>query len=135
MAFRHGKYAELVVNTNQALSTFCDSLSIKFDTDTADTTTFGSTWKSSVVGTIGGSFDISGAYDGTVTTGPSAILGALLGAAPFACVAYPGGNVAGQRSYTGNAILTSFSESSPVKDKVSFSASFLWTGTVTPATI
>ena len=71
MAFRHGRNAAISVN-GVDLSTFCTNLDLTIDGDTADTTTFGSTWKSSIAGTVGAKLEISGDYDGTNTTGTSA---------------------------------------------------------------
>jgi hypothetical protein len=125
MAFRHGKNAALTLNTKD-LSTFLDNLDISFDLDTADTTAFGSTWKSSIGGVPSGKVDISGFYDPTATTGPGAVLFPLVtaGTAVTALV-YPGGTASGQTLYTitTGAIVTSYSESSPVGGVVSFKAS------------
>jgi hypothetical protein len=129
MAFKHGRFAEISVNSKD-LSSFCDSADISIDIDTADTTTFGSDWKSAVVGAAGGKFDIKGMYDPTDTTGPVIVLTDLVGADPFTVILYPGGNTAGQISHTFDAILTNYAEGSPVGDKVTFSASMLASGEV-----
>jgi predicted secreted protein len=134
MAFRHGRLAEITVNT-KALSTFCESADLSIDVDTADTSTFTSTWKTALAGLAGGKVDLKGFYDPTATTGPAAVLTALIGTAPFAVLVYPGGNTSGQVSRGFNAILTSYSEGSPVGDKVTFSASLLVTGAITFAAI
>lgn len=134
MAFRHGRLAEITINTKD-LSTFCDTLDLSIDVDTADTTAFGSSWKSSVVGVAGSKLDLSGSFDPTATTGPAAVLvGCITGAAAVAVVHKPGGTASGQRTNSFNAIVTSYSESSPVGGRVSFSASMLVTGAVTPTT-
>jgi hypothetical protein len=125
MAFRHGKNAALTLNS-VALSTFLDNLDISFDLDVADTTTFGSTWKSEIAGIPSGKIDISGFYDPTATTGPGAVLFPLVtaGTAVTALV-YPGGNLTGQTLYTitTGAVVTSYSESSSVGGAVAFKAS------------
>lgn len=134
MAFRHGKSAVVTVNAVD-LSTFCDNLDLSVDVDTADTTTFGSTWKSALVGLPGGKLEISGDYDPTATTGPaSAIFACITGAVPVAVVHKPGGTLSGQRTNSFNAIVTNYSESSPVGGIVKFKASLLATGAVTPTT-
>lgn len=134
MAFRHGRFAEITVNT-KALSTFCDSMDLAIDVDMADTSTFTSTWKTALAGLAGGKLDFGGDYDPTVTTGPQAVLTALIGAAPFAVLVYPGGNLTGQVSRSFNALLSSYNESSPIGDKVSFKGSLLVTGAITFATL
>lgn len=133
MAFKHGRLAEITVNT-KALSTFCDTADLDIGVDTADTTTFTLTWKTAIAGLIGGNVSLSGGYDPTVTTGPASVLTALLGAAPFAVIFYPAGNNAGQgTSHTFNALITSYKESSQVSDNVLFSANLQITGVDTIA--
>jgi hypothetical protein len=134
MAFRHGRLAEVSVN-GVALTTFCTNMNITFNAAAADTTTFASTWHSSLPGLIDGAFDISGDYDPTAGTGPSATLFALLGAAPFAVLLYPGGNITPQRRYSGNANITKYSEGIPVGDKVTFTASFVTSGVITASNL
>jgi len=131
MAFKHGKYAEISVNSIP-LSTFCDSADLSIDIDTADTTTFGSDWKSAVVGQAGGKVDLKGMYDPTETTGPISALAALVGVeTAFPVILYPGGNDTGQISHSFDAFLTNISTGSTVGDKVTFSASLLATGEIT----
>lgn len=134
MAFRQGRFAEITVNT-KALSTFCDTADLSIDVDTSDTSTFTATWKTALAGLAGGNLSLSGAYDPTATTGPAAVLTALIGAAPFAVVVEPGGNTSGQARRSFNAVLTNYTEGSSVGDKVTFSASLLVTGVVTFANI
>ena len=134
MAFRHGKNAELTVNS-KALTDFADSVDLKIDVDTADTSVFGLDWKTAIPGMAGANLDGSGNYDPTATTGPQAVLTALIGAAEFPVVWYPGGNSTGQISHTFNALLTSYSESSPAGGKVTFKFSLLASGADTVATI
>lgn len=133
MAFKHGRLSEITVNT-KALSTFCDTADLDIGIDTADTTTFTATWKTAITGLAGGTVNISGGYDPTVTTGPASVLTLLIGAAPFAVIFYPAGNNAGQgTSHTFNAILTNYKESTKVSDNVLFSATLLITGVDTIA--
>ena len=134
MAFRHGRLAEITVNSKD-LSSFCDSADLNIDIDTADTTTFGATWKTAITGLAGGGLELSGDYDPTATTGPAAVLTALIGADPFACTVYPGGNVTGQASRAFDAILTKYSEGSPVGGKVTFKASLQVTDAITFDTV
>ncbi len=133
MAFKHGRLAELTVNS-KALSTFLDSADLSFKVDTADVTTFlpaGTTqpYKSYIAGLIGATLVISGDYDPTVTTGPAAVLTALLGAAPFPVLFYPAGNNAGQgTSHSFNAILTDYKEGSKTSAAVRIDATIVVTG-------
>lgn len=134
MAFRHGKYAEITINSHD-LSDYADSADFSVDIDTAETSTFGGTWKQSLAGMAGGKLDLAGLYDPTATTGPAAVLSSLIGADPFPVVVYPGGNSTGQVSRTFDAILTSYAESSPVGGAVTWKASLVANGEVTFGTV
>ena len=134
MAFRHGSKAVITVNAVD-ISAFCTSLDLSIDQDTGETTTFGSSWKSFIAGTMGGKLSIQGDYDGTVTTGPaSAILLAQATAVLIAVVHKPGGTLAGQRTNSFNALITSYGETSPVGGVITFKADLLPTGTITSVT-
>lgn len=134
MAFRHGSKAAITVNA-VVLSTFCTSLDMEISQDTGETTTFGATWKTHIAGVMGGKLSIVGDYDPTVTTGPaSAILIAQATAAPVAVVHEPGGTLSGQRRNSFNALITSYSESSPVGGIITFKADLLATSTITSIT-
>jgi hypothetical protein len=129
MAFRHGKNAALTLNS-VPIGSFIESMDTSFDTDLADTTTFGATWKAGLTGISGGKLDISGYYDPTASTGPGAVLFPLLTAGTAVTgLIYPGGTLTGQTLYTVTAsgtngcIVLSYSESSPVGGIVAFKAS------------
>ena len=135
MAFRHGRTASLSIG-GTVIQTYLDSAALNVTGDTADTTTFGSTWKSAIAGLLGATLSGSGSMDPAASTGPMAVLwAALTGLVPVACVYYPGGNVSNQRSYTFSALITSVSEPATVGDRVTFSFDALVTGAVTPAVI
>lgn len=134
MAFRHGSKASITVN-GVDLTSFCTSLDLTISQDSAETSVFGVTWKTFIAGLMGGKCSISGDYDGTVTTGPaSAILTAQATAAPVAIVHKPGGTLSGQRTNSFNALITSYSESSPVGGVITFKAELLASGAVTSVT-
>lgn len=127
MAGRHGKNAALSVN-GTALTSFCDSVDMSFEVDTADADVFGASWKSSVAGLTGGKVEIGGKYDPTASTGPAAVLFACItGGVPVTALYYPGGNVSGQALWTitSGLLVTGYSESSPVGGVVTFKASAL----------
>jgi hypothetical protein len=132
---RHGRTAAFYLNS-VALTSFLDTLELPFDVETADTTTFGNNWKASIPGLIGATISGSGSYDPTNTTGPSsAILAVIAGGAAVTFAHFPGGSVSGQRTNTGSCIVTNFTESSAVGDKVAFSFEAQVTGTVTSGTV
>lgn len=137
MAFRHGSKAQLTVN-GVDLSTFCDSIELSISPETADTTAFGSTWRTMIPGLIGASLSVSGNYDPTASTGPAdAIFAAITAqntAGYVAVVDKPGGTATGQRTNSFNAIVSGYTESSAVDDKVTFGFELTVTGAVTPST-
>ena len=128
MAFVHGRLAEFTFNS-VVLTSFADDMSIAIEIDTAEVTTFGLAWKAFIAGTAGATIDCSGSWDPTTTTGPASALTGTIGTAA-AFVAEPGGAAVTQHR-TGSAILTSYEENATVGDKVTWSASFQVTGTVT----
>lgn len=134
MAFRHGFLAEFTFG-GTALTLFCDNIDLNIDVDTADVTTFTKTWKRNIAGQAGGTVQLSGSWDPTASTGPAALITAKIGAAPFECVYYPGGNATGQRSATFDAVLTSYAENSSTSDRVTFTASLLIDDDVVFATV
>jgi hypothetical protein len=134
MAFRHGKYAVVTLNAID-LSAFTDSAELSIDIDTGDTTMFGSEWETHVVGIAKAKASMSGAYDPTTTTGPdSAIWACITGGVSVACVFKPGGTLSGERTNTVNVTVINFTETSKVKDKVTWKADLLANGAVTPTT-
>lgn len=132
MAFRHGRWAEITINS-VVMSTFCDTMDLNIDIDTAETTTFTKVAKTHVVGTYGGTLEGGGSYDPTASTGPAVTLEALIGAEAVPVICYPGGSATSpaQRKATFNAILTNYKTSSAVGDKVGFSFSLLVDGAIT----
>ncbi len=129
MAFKHGKSASFTINSVD-LSSFIHTMETSFDTDLADTTTFGATWKAGLTGISGGKVDISGYYDPTATTGPGAVLfPGLTSGTAYTALIKPGGTASGQSLYTvtasgtNGAIVLSYNESSPVGGIVAFTAS------------
>ena len=135
MAARHGRNAAVYIGTT-ALSAYCDTVDLSIDNATADTTTFGSSWTTAIAGLNSGSVSLSGIYDPTATTGPQAVLwGVITGGTAWPIAHFPGGSASGQRTNTFSALITSYSESSPVADKVTFSVSLQITGAVTSGTV
>ncbi len=135
MAFRHGRLASLSVG-GTVIQAYLDTEALNVTGETADTTTFGSTWRSSIAGLLGGTVSGGGLYDPTATTGPMAVLwAALTGLVPVTVLYYPGGNVSGQRLYTFTALMTSVNETSAVADAVRFTFDMQITASVVPTVI
>ena len=135
MAFKHGRASQTYIGTNE-ISSYLDQADKSTDVDTAETTTFGRNWKTYLAGLIGSTLSVSGSYDGTATTGPAAIFETCIAnGTAWPIKFFPGGSASGQRQHSFNALVTNYSESSPVGDKVTFSAELLADGTVTSTTL
>ena len=120
MAFVHGKSTGVLVGGGN-LSGFFNEASASQDVETAETTTFGSSAKSYIVGLKDGTMSVSGMFDGdegSVDPQIAAVLGA--DAASVATIA-PEGLTIGKTSYSCAARKTAYEISSPVGDVVSTS--------------
>jgi hypothetical protein len=133
--FRHGKSTVFKVdNSGGSLTDISNTLtdvSFPQSVDTAETSTFGSSAKSYVVGLTDSTLSISGNFDATV----DAHLAAVLGQAASLSFEYgPEGSTAGYVKYTGEALMTSYEKSGAIGDVVSYSAEFQVTGAITRGT-
>lgn len=137
MAFVHGKNFHISIDnasgTLTDLSSFCDSVDgLPGDIDMAEVTASGDGGRKYIPGLENASFTVSGHYDDTATTGVDAILNGLRGLADTSTFEYgPAGDASGKPKYSGECRLTSYTISSSVSDRVTFTASFNVDGTVT----
>ena len=129
MAFIHGRNTVITVDAND-LSAFTSSSDFNQPVDTHDVTAYGDANRNYIAGLIDGTFSMEGHYDDSATS-PRDILQPLAGAAAFTIVRQPEGVGSGFAQDSFSAVLTSYSESSPVDDKISWSAEFQITGAVT----
>lgn len=131
--FVHGKSTHFEIDdtggTSRNISDTLTSVDFPESIDTAETTAFGATSKSYVVGLRDATLSVSGIWDATVD-------GYFIGTEPASrtFIYGPAGNGSGNVKYTGECILTSFSVSNPVGDVVTYSADFQCTGGVTRTT-
>ena len=135
MAFRHGKNAVFKVDNSGGtltdISAYCDEVSLPRSIETGETTVFGKSAKTYIVGLTDATLSVSGKWDSTL----DAHLAGILGQDATVTFEYgPEGSSASRVKYTGEAILTSFETSSPVADVVTFSAEFQCTDTITRTT-
>jgi hypothetical protein len=128
--FRYGAKALVTVNAID-LSSYCDDAGLDVGVETAETTTFASSWKTFIEGLASAKFSLKGNFDPTVSTGPAAVLTGLIGGGAKTIVFNPAGTAAGELKRTVSAILTAYAETSPVGGKVTFTATFQGTGAVT----
>jgi len=133
--FRHGK--STVFKVDNAAGTLTDISNTLTDVgfpqsvDTAETSAFGSSAKSYVVGLTDSTLSVSGNFDATV----DAHLAAILGQSASVSFEYgPEGSTSGYVKYTGEALMTSYEKSGAIGDVVSYSAEFQVTGAITRGT-
>ena len=131
--FAHGKSTDFAIDdtggSSRNISDTLTDVSFPQTIDTAETTAFGSSNKSYIVGLKDTTISISGIWDATVD-------GYLSGTEPASrsFIFGPAGSTGGNVKYTGECILTNYSQSNPVGDVVSFTADFQVTGSVTRGT-
>lgn len=131
----HGASAYFAVNDGtslRTLSAYINSTDFAPEQDTHDDTTYGATGHTFRAGLTNGTIKINGFWDATASTGPDAVLSALLGVkTPTAWEFGPAGNAAGKVKKSGSCVLASYSVSAPVADLVSYSAQFQISGAIT----
>lgn len=132
--FVHGKSTNFTLDdTSGTVRNISDALtSVDFPNsiDVAETTAFGSTAKSYIVGLEDATISVSGIWDATVD-------GYITGGAEPASRSFvygPAGSTVGNIKYTGEAIVTNYSISNPVGDVVTFTLDLQVTGAVTRTT-
>jgi hypothetical protein len=131
--FVHGKSTDFELDdtggTSRSLSTVLTSVDFPETIDTAETTAFGATSKSYIVGLRDATISVSGLWDATVD-------GYLIGTEPAtrSFIFGPAGSTSSNVKYTGECILTNYAISNPVADVVTFSLDLQVTGNVTRGT-
>jgi len=135
MAFVHGKDSVFKVDNSGGtltdISSYVNSVDFPETADVAETTTLGDGSKTYIVGLKDSTLSVAGLWDSTL----DGILGAVIGQSATLSFEYsPEGTGSGAIKYTGECILTSYAQNSPVGDVVSYSADFQVSGDVTRAT-
>jgi predicted secreted protein len=131
--FVHGKSTDFELDdtsgTSRSLANTLTSVDFPETIDTAETTAFGATSRSYIVGLRSATISISGLWDSTVD-------GYIIGTEPASrsFIFGPAGSTGGNVKYTGEAILTNYSISNPVGDVVTYSIDLQVTGNVTRGT-
>ena len=131
--FVHGKATNFSLDdtggTSRDISDTHTSVDFPETIDTAETTAFGSTSKSYIVGLRDATISVSGLWDATID-------GYIIGTEPATrtFIFGPAGSTSGYVKYTGECILTNYSVSNPVGDVVTYSIDLQCTGGVTRTT-
>ena len=133
--FRHGKSTAFKVdNSSGTLTDISNTLTdVTFPQtiETAETTAFGSSAKTYIVGLTDSTISVSGTWDATV----DAHLAGILGQTASVSFEYgPEGTTSTYIKYSGECYLTSYEKSGSVGDAVKYSAEFQVTGAVTRGT-
>lgn len=121
--FIHGKGTSVLLDEFD-LSSYFNSADVSHSVETAETTSFGATSKSYIVGLRDGTLSLSGMWAAD-TDGSDEELSAILGSAttPLVTAMYDSGTI-GNRATLAKAHATSYSISSPVADIVTITADF-----------
>ena len=135
MAFTHGKDSVFKLDnasgTLTDISTYVNNVDFPETADVSETTTLGADNKTYIAGLKDATISLSGLWDATA----DAIFGQVVGQSATLSYEYsPEGTASGKIKYTGEAILTSYSISSPVGDAVGYSADLQVSGAVTRGT-
>jgi len=135
MAFVHGKSSVFKLDNASAsltdISSYVNNVDFPETADVAETSVLGASAKSYIVGLKDSSISLSGLFDATF----DAIAGAVIGQSATLSFEYsPEGTSSGKVKYTGEAIMTNYSLSSPVGDVVAWSSDLQVSGAVTRAT-
>lgn len=132
--FVHGKSTNFTLDDTSGsvrdISNTLTSVDFPSNIDVAETTAFGSSAKSYIVGLEDATISCSGIWDSTVD-------GYITGGTEPASRSFvygPAGSTVGNVKYTGEAIVTSYSISNPVGDVVTYSLDLQVTGVVTRTT-
>lgn len=129
MAKIHGKNAKITVDSVN-VSAHTNSIEFEQTADDHDTTTFGNTGHTYQGGLTDGKISLKGLFDNDDTTGPRAAFQDNVGLV-VAFEYQPEGTGTGKKQSTGNALITSYKESTPVADMITWEAELKISGAVT----
>lgn len=122
MAFKHGKNTKVAFGGDN-LTTYFNEASLSASAETAQTSSFGSTAHSYVIGLTDGTISLSGLFDGATGAVDEKLQGAL-GSEDQYVLVLPGGDGSDARALFCKCESTSYEVSSPIGDVVSVSAEF-----------
>jgi hypothetical protein len=134
MAFVHGKNAVFSIDNAATsltdITAYVTGVDFPRTADTAETSVFGVSSKTYVVGLKDATISIEGVWDPTVDAVLDGILGTVAGSFEYG----PEGDTAADIKYTGECICTAYSPPATISDAGKFSATFQVTGDVTRGT-
>ena len=130
MAFLHGKNITVLANDTN-LSSFLNDASVTYNAETAETTAFGDSAKTYIIGLSDGTISLSGMYEGSATGFDTAITSALTSSNEVTTSIFYGTPAAGVRTSMAGGLINSYDISTPVGDVVSASLDIQVDGGVT----
>lgn len=128
--FVHGKNTVVKIN-GVNLSAYANSTNFNRSSDNHDVTTFGKNSHVYVNGLKDGTGTVSGIYDSTASTGPSAALRSLVGGAAVPYIFQPEGTGTGKPQASVSVCVTAFEETAPVADMTTWSCTLQFTDDIT----
>lgn len=120
MATVHGKNCQVSLDGDD-LSVYSKKVDFEQEADSHDVTCFGKNSKVYAGGLKDGTATVEGVYDTTVSVGPAAVVRPLLGTV-VELIYKPEGTGTGKPTHTVDVLVTSYKESAPVDDMVSWTA-------------
>ena len=138
--FWHGKVSYFGLGTSGTpatvvdLSSYINDLKLTRPIDTAETSTFGSTYKSYIQGLADNSLSISGRWDATLDAQLNNLVGFDNSGTGISYTYGPSGSTATRVKYTGFTFLTSYDLSGSISDVVAFSVNLQNIGAPTRGT-
>ncbi|MHA2046603.1 MAG: phage tail tube protein [Candidatus Thorarchaeota archaeon] len=134
MAFQHGKNTVFKVDNSGGtltdISAYCNNVDFPREVDTPEVTTFGNDDRKYIVGLRGATISVTGFWDATL----DGVIGQIVGTGEVSFEYGPAGSTGGNIKYTGECILTNYTQTGPVDGAVSFSADFQITDAVVRGT-
>lgn len=129
--FIHGKRTFISVDGTDMSTWITSSSELGKTTDTHEVTAYGQDSKTYAPGLNDATFSMEGTYNSTASTGPRAKLNTVYAGNDLVeIIRRPEGTGSGLPGDTFNGIMTSYVETSPVGDMVTFSAEFQVSGDV-----
>lgn len=131
MALVHSKTTVVKLGSND-LSQYTKTSEFSQEADSHDVTVYGQGSKAYAVGLKDATLTLEGFYDGAAT-GPRKIIQPLIGGATIVFTRQPEGTGTGKPQDVVTTIVTSYVESAPVADMITWKAEFQCTGDVNSA--
>jgi hypothetical protein len=122
MALVHSKETVITIDGDD-ISQYCNASDLARSADAHDVTTYGKDSRVFKAGLKTATGSASGFYDSTASTGPRAVLEPLVGGPAVTLVRRPEGTGSGLPQDSVDVLVQTYTESAPVADFVTWSAS------------